>query len=470
MKTEKYEMNVGLEVHAELKTRSKIFCSCPTDYGAPPNTQVCPVCLGMPGTMPVLNRRAVELAVRAGAVTHCEIMRISRFDRKNYFYPDLPKGYQITQYEQPICRRGFLEIETDGAARKIGITRIHLEEDAGKLSHNGSDSGIDFNRCGIPLIEIVSEPDIRSAEEAKAYLNALRELLVFADVSDCKMNEGSMRCDVNLSVRLRGKSEMGARTEIKNINSIAFVGRAIAYEYMRQVRILEAGGEIFPQTRRYDEDRNETVLMREKETAADYRYFREPDLPAVAVSDAEITTICADLPVMPRERRAFYAERYGIALDAAQILTASPARADYFEKAAEMTEYPRNAANLLIGELLPEYGDNIPLPPETLAHIADLAGRRRVSAAGARRLTHLCTDGRDPVSCAEKENLLLLTDRREIASLTERAFRENPEAARQLANGKLQAKQILIGAVMRFSGGRADASVVSDEIEKQAGK
>jgi len=463
----RYEMIVGLEVHAELRTETKIFCACPAAYGAPPNTHICPVCMGLPGTLPRLNRRAVELAIAAGLALGCEIMPRSRFDRKNYFYPDLPKGYQITQYEHPICLRGALTVATDAGERRIGITRIHLEEDAGKLIHEGGETKIDYNRCGVPLIEIVSEPDIRSAAEARAYLTALRERLVFAGVSDCKMNEGSMRCDVNLSVRRRGETAFGTRTEIKNINSIAFAGRAIEYEFARQAAILDEGGAITPQTRRYDEAGDCTVLMREKESAADYRYFPEPDLPPLCVRESDIAAVRAAMPMMPDERRRMFTEKYSISAEAAGQLTQTPEIADYFENAAAQTSHPRNAANLLIGEILPMLTGAIALPAASLAAIADMAGEREISAASARKLITLCADGRDVRQCAEKQRMLMITDPAAIALLVRDAIEQNPAAARQLADGNTKAKQALIGAVMRASRGCADPEMVGAAIEEE---
>lgn len=466
----RYELIVGLEVHAELRTATKIFCSCRSVYGAAPNTHVCPVCLGLPGTLPRLNRRAVELAIAAGLALECDIQADSRFDRKNYFYPDLPKGYQITQYEYPVCLGGGITVETEEGERRIGITRIHLEEDAGKLIHGEDGTKIDYNRCGVPLIEIVSEPDIRSAAEARAYLSALRERLVFAGVSDCRMNEGSMRCDVNLSVRRRGDTALGQRTEIKNINSIAFAGKAIAYEFARQAEILEKGGSITPQTRRYDEDNDRTVLMREKESAADYRYFPEPDLPSLHVDAADIDAVRKSLPEMPDVRRCRFTQTMDIPADAARQLTQTPQIADYFDAAAAVSAYPRQTANLLIGEILPGLGEDTPaLPPGSLARIADMAGERKISAASARKLITLCADGRDPAVCAGEQGMLMITDPSKIAALVENALRENPTAAQQLADGKVKAKQAIIGAVMRASRGSADAAAVSEEIDRQCG-
>ena len=464
--TQKYEMIVGLEVHAELRTETKIFCGCRSEYGAPPNTHICPICMGLPGTLPRLNRRAVEKAIAAGLVLECAIRPDSRFDRKNYFYPDLPKGYQITQYDYPICLGGGITVETEDGKRRIGITRIHLEEDAGKLIHGEDGTKIDCNRCGVPLIEIVSEPDIRSAAEARAYLSALRERLVFADVSDCRMNEGSMRCDVNLSVRRRGDTALGQRTEIKNINSIAFAGKAIAYEFARQAEILENGGVIEPQTRRYDEDNDRTVLMREKESAADYRYFPEPDLLPLHVTETDIEAVRQALPAMPEARRQRYTEEMGLGEDAARQLTRTPQIADYFEAAAAASAYPRQAANLLIGEILPALGEEMPaLPSASLAAIADMAGERKISAASARKLLALCADGRDPGTCAAEQRMLLVTDPVQIRAWAEEAAAQNPQAAEQLAAGNAKAKQVLVGAVMRASRGSADAAAVSAVID-----
>ena len=466
----KYEMIVGLEVHVELKTRTKIFCSCLTDYGAAPNTQVCPVCLGMPGTMPTLNRRAVELGVVAGTVTHCDIAMVSRFDRKNYFYPDLPKGYQITQHDRPLCRNGYVEIPTEAGTKRIGIIQIHLEEDAGKSLHGEDGTRIDYNRAGVPLIEIVSAPDIRSPEEAKAYLTALRERLVYADVSDCKMNEGSMRCDVNLSVRPVGAEVFGTRTEIKNINSIAFVGRAIAYEFARQVKILEEGGDVHPQTRRYDEDNDCTVLMREKESEADYRYFPEPDLPPLALSRADIARAGKDLPLMPDKRRVAY-RGLGLSEDYARILTETRERSDYFEAVLAHTHHPRAAANLLIGEILPRTGfAPIDLPPESLGEIADMAGEKQISTASARRLIPLCEDGRSVADTARAENMMLITDETEIGAMVEQALSENPDVAEQLAAGNTKVLSMLMGAVMRISCGRAEPRLTQTLIDRLAEK
>ena len=302
-----FEMVIGLEVHAELKTATKIFCGCSTKFGAEPNTQCCPVCTGMPGSLPVLNLQVVDYAVKAGLATNCTIASFSKEDRKNYFYPDLPKAYQISQFDLPLCSHGWLDVETEAGSKRIGITRIHIEEDAGKLVHvEGHGTLIDCNRCGVPLIEIVSEPDIRSAEEAKAYLQKLRAILLYTGVSDCRMNEGSLRCDVNLSVRKKGSDKLGTRTEMKNLNSFAYVVKAIEYEFNRQVAVIEAGDAVVQETRRFDPATGKTSPMRSKEDADDYRYFPDPDLPPICISEEKRQELASQIPTLPDERKALY--------------------------------------------------------------------------------------------------------------------------------------------------------------------
>ena len=302
-----YETVIGLEIHAELATKTKIYCGCKNEFGGEPNTHTCPVCTGMPGSLPVLNKAVVDYAIKAGLAMNCSITQYSKQDRKNYFYPDLPKAYQISQFDLPLCRNGYLDIETEQGAKRIGITRIHIEEDAGKLVHH-SEKGtmIDCNRCGVPLIEIVSEPDIRSAEEAKAYVQKLRTVLLYAGVSDCKMNEGSLRCDVNLSVRKIGDTKLGVRTEMKNINSFQFIGKAIDYEFLRQVDVIENGGKIVQETRRFDADDGKTYSMRTKENMGDYRYFTEPDLCPIVLTDEYIDNVRSSIPMLPDERKRMY--------------------------------------------------------------------------------------------------------------------------------------------------------------------
>ena len=464
---DRYEMVIGLEVHCELKTASKIFCSCPTAFGAEPNTQCCPVCTGMPGALPVLNRQAVAYAVKAGLATNCRIASHSRQDRKNYFYPDLPKGYQISQFDRPLCENGFLEIETEAGSKRIGITRIHIEEDAGKLVHiEGQGTLVDCNRCGVPLIEIVSEPDLRSAEETKAYLRKLRAVLLYTGVSDCRMNEGSMRCDVNLSVRRRGEETLGTRTEMKNINSFQFISRAIAFEFARQVDALEAGEPVVQETRRFDQASGRTLPMRRKEDADDYRYFPDPDLPPIAVSREELDALRGEIPALPDERKRRYVGRWGLTPFAAELLTLRREAADYFEETAALTRFPALAANLIQSAAVPmlgQDGGSIPLPPAHMAQIADLLGEGGINSGTARRLVRELWDtGRDPLETVRAEGLGQLSDREALTALAREALVELPRAAGDYRNGRTAALQSLVGRVMRKTAGRGNPTLLQE--------
>lgn len=428
-----YELVVGLEVHVELKTKSKMFCSCPADFGAKPNTQCCPVCAGMPGALPVLNRRAVELAVKAGLATGCKINRKTKLDRKSYFYPDLPKAYQISQFDRPLCEDGFIELE----GRRIGIERIHIEEDAGKLVHEGERSLIDLNRSGLPLIEIVSRPDIRSAEEAAQYLKKLRLILLYADISDARMNEGSLRCDVNLSVRRAGE-RLGERTEIKNLNSFSNVAKAIECEYGRQVLLLESGGEVLRETRRFDEKSGTTIAMRGK--GMDYRFMPEPDLPFIELSERDISRIKDEIPPLPDERRERYG-KLGLSEYHSQELTADRRTAELFERAAELTGEVQHLAALILTA--------IPAKAEKYAKLADMLGAGRISSAESKRL--LALDG-DP----EENAIELLSDEVQLREIAARAVAENPKPVSDYKNGKAAAFKTIMGAAMRESRGRAN--------------
>lgn len=469
-----YEIVIGLEVHVELSTESKIFCSCPTKFGAEPNTQCCPVCMGMPGTLPVLNKKAVEYAVKAGLATNCRIAGFSKFDRKNYFYPDLPKAYQISQYDMPICEHGFIEIESNGGVKKIGITRIHLEEDAGKLIHqsdgNTSYTLIDCNRCGVPLIEIVSEPDIRSAEEAKAYLRKLRAIMIYTGISDCRLNEGSFRCDVNLSVRKSGDEKFGTRTEMKNLNSFAFAAKAIEYEFKRQVDSVESGEPIVQETRRFDPDSGKTFTMRTKENADDYRYFPDPDLPPVRLTDEYISSVRNTIPSLPDERKAMYISRWNIGSYDAELLTQSRTIADYFEKAAEITDYPKLAANIIINEMIKNLGedDEIPVKYDALSEIAQMSGDEKINSSTAKKLLKMLCDGdiRKPSQIAEAEKMWQINDRDIIASAVKEAFEANPKAVDDIRKGKDSAKKSIIGYVMKKTNGYANAIIAEEELGK----
>lgn len=454
-----YEAVIGLEVHVELKTETKMFCSCKNGFGAEPNTNCCPVCMGYPGALPTLNARAVEYAVMAGRALNGKINNFSEMARKNYFYPDLPKGYQITQGKYPIVENGFLEIE----GRRIGITRMHMEEDAGKLIHREDQTLIDFNRCGVPLIEIVTEPDMQSAKEAKVFLKKLRTMLLYTGISDCKMNEGSMRCDVNLSVRKPGQ-ELGVRTEMKNINSFSFVEKAIEYEYRRQVDLLESGGIVIQETRRFDENTGKTLSMRNKESAADYRYFPEPDLPPVCVSEEMIKRIWESLPMMPDERIRMYEERYSIPPKDGERLTALRENADLFEAAAKESRYPI----LLARQMLTFSADEpILLKPSQLSAIADMTGDGKINSSTAKTLLSLCVDSEiDPLQYAKEHDLFQICDREILWQMLKKAAEADTKSAVDFKNGKVAAGKALVGKVMAESKGRADARILQELLQE----
>ncbi len=469
MRDNELELVVGIEVHVELDTESKMFCSCPTDFGAEPNSLCCPVCMGMPGSMPRVNERAIELAVRAGAVCHSDIRQVSRFDRKNYCYPDLPKAYQITQFEFPICEGGYVEAECEDGVFCVGLTRIHLEEDAGKLIHRGERTYIDYNRAGIPLIEIVSEPDLRSAEQAAAYLFALRRDMIFAGVSSCRMNEGKMRADVNLSVRRVGDKKLGQRTEIKNLNSFASVKRAIELEFERQKSIFLQGGNIEPLTLRYDEDADRIVAMRTKENESGYRFFREPDLTPVVLSRAEIEDIVRRIPTLARERIADYKKSYAIPQDDALLLTATREIADYFEAAARESVDARTTANLMIGEYLKIADASSPsdrLTPSQFAEISSMMSEGYINSTTAKKLVRTLTvvDG-SPREYVEKNDLVQLCDREVITRLVREATDNNPRAVADFKRGKVNAKKAIAGEVMRMRGGCVEPIILSEAVD-----
>ncbi len=467
-----YEMVIGLEVHVELKTETKIFCSCPTTFGAAPNTQTCPVCLGLPGTLPVLNGKVVDYAVKAGLATNCTIARYSKQDRKNYFYPDLPKAYQISQYDLPLCEYGWLDIETAEGAKRIGITRIHIEEDAGKLVHDDEKGTmIDCNRCGVPLIEIVSEPDIRSAEEAKAYLQKLRAIILYTGVSDCKMNEGSLRCDVNLSVRKKGTEAFGTRTEMKNLNSFQFIVKAIEYEYKRQVEAIEAGEKIIQETRRFDANSGKTYSMRTKENANDYRYFPDPDLPPIKLTDEKIAALQAQIPRLPDARKKEYMEKYGLSAYDGEVLTTDMALADYFEQAAAETKYPKLVANMLLSEVmrLADGEDSIcKILPNRMAALASLSGDGVINSATVKKLIkELWEADFDVEEKVVHEGLAQVSDEAVILKWVQEAIQQNPKSVADYKKGKKAAAKAIVGKVMAVSGGKANPTVVDRLVEAQ---
>jgi len=465
-----YETVIGLEVHVELKTRTKIFCSCPTDFGAEPNSQVCPVCLGLPGTLPVLNKKAVELAVRAGLSLNSSIAKHSKFDRKNYFYPDLPKAYQISQFDMPLCTGGYIEIDSDGERKRIGITRIHMEEDAGKLLHRDGATLIDCNRCGIPLIEIVSEPHMSSAAEAVAYLKKLRQALLFAGVSDCKMNEGSLRCDVNLSVRRPGEP-LGTRCELKNLNSFKFIEKAIEYESKRQIEVIEAGGEIVQETRRFEESSGRTFSMRKKESQSDYRFFAEPDLPPLTLSGAYIEKVRASLPLLPDERVRMYKERYGVPVSDGEVLTQEVEFADYFEECARLTRYPKSAANVILSELLGIIGPGDSLyriAPAHVAAVCNMTGDETVNSATAKKLIRLMwEEDFDPEERVAREGLSQINDEKAVRAFVISAISKCEKAVADYKNGKETAIRSIIGKAMGESRGRANPTVVASLVYEE---
>lgn len=458
-----YEMVVGLEVHAELATRTKIFCACPTGYGAAPNTQCCPVCLGYPGALPALNGEVVHFASKAGLALGCEIARFSKHDRKNYFYPDLPKAYQISQFDLPLCTVGQLTISTKDGQKIIGITRIHIEEDAGKLLHDERGTFLDMNRCGVPLIEIVSEPDIRTPQEADAFLRKLRTVLRYTGVSDCKMQEGSLRCDVNLSIHKPGES-FGTRTEMKNLNSFVSVVKAIEAEYARQVATVKAGETIRQETRRFDQRTGETYAMRRKENANDYRYFPEPDLMPIALTEEQIAAWQAELPLLPDARKAAYIKEYGLTDYAAEQLVSELSIAEYYEAAARLTRAPRTLANLLITEvfrLLEGEDASICIPAGHLARLADMAESGEINNNTAKAaIAEIWQSGEDPDAYVTRNGLRQISDAAELLPLVQRAVEENPKIVAQYYGGKDTAKRAIMGAAMRLASGKANPNVL----------
>lgn len=466
MSLQDYESVIGLEVHIELKTEHKLLCNCATSFGAPPNTQVCPVCLALPGTLPALNREVVEFAIRAGIATHCSIEGWSRFDRKNYFYPDLPKAFQTTQNFFPICTKGYLEVATGDGVRRIRINRIHMEEDAGKLIHTDEGTLLDCNRCGVPLIEIVSEPDIRNGEEAVAYLRKLRAMARYTGISDGKMNEGSLRCDVNLSVRKKGESALGTRVELKNLNSFNFIARAIESEFKRQVSLLEAGDEIISETRRYDEKTGQTYPMRLKDEATDYRYFPDPDLVPVEVETAEIEQIRAGIPRLADERKAQYIRDFDLTEYEAERLTDDKELSDFFEKAAAATGNVKTLVNLILADIAPLYTEETEedlLNPVSLGKLADLLAKDEINSnTGRKVLKALMEKDFDPVNYIAEHDLGQINDRERLQPAIEAALAANERALKDFLKGKESALRSLVGGVMKQTGGRANPLLVEE--------
>jgi aspartyl-tRNA(Asn)/glutamyl-tRNA(Gln) amidotransferase subunit B len=475
----KYETVIGLEVHVELSTKTKIFCGCSTEFGAPPNTHTCPVCLGHPGVLPVLNLEAVNFAMKAAMALNCEIAEYSKFDRKNYFYPDLPKAYQISQYDQPIGRNGWIEIEVDGKKKRIGITRVHLEEDAGKLNHieNGEGSLVDFNRVGVPLIEIVSEPDLRSPAEARAYLEKLKTIIQYTGVSDVKMEEGSLRCDANISLRPVGQREFGIKTEMKNLNSFRNVEKALEYEQARQAELLDRGEKIVQQTLRWLENENRTKTMRSKEEAHDYRYFPEPDLVRLHIDEAWKEEIRRSIPELPDARKARYVSEFGLSDYDANILTASKAVADYFEQTVAGGADPKLASNWIITELLGYLNaegkeiDEILMKPEHLAGMIQLIQKGTINTKIAKKVfKEMLETGKEPKKIVEEKGLVQINDEGQIKEEVLKVLAANQQSVEDFKNGKDRALGFLVGQVMKATKGKANPQLVNKLILEEINK
>lgn len=473
---EKYEAVIGLEVHAQMLTDTKIFCGCSTKFGSEPNTQTCPVCIGMPGVLPVLNKKAVEFAIKTGLALNCRIAPYSRFARKNYFYPDLPKGYQISQYELPICAGGYIEIIVDGEVRRIGITRIHMEEDAGKNIHEGGGpySFVDLNRAGVPLMEIVSEPDIRSPKEAAEYMKKLRTILRYLGVCDGNMEQGSLRCDANVSVRAVGQKEFGVKTELKNINSFKFVEKALDYEIRRQIKVLEEGGRIIQETRLWDTATNTTQSMRSKEEAHDYRYFPEPDLVPIVVSQEWIDGIKSTLPELPDAKRERFVAQYGLPEYDADILTSERSIADWYEAVVKAGGQPKAASNWIMGEMmriLNEENKSIeecPLRPEQLAEMLKLIDDGTISGKIAKTVfEEMFKSGKDAEAIVKERGLVQINDEGAIEKVVDEILSKNQEEVARYKAGDEKLLGFFVGQVMKATKGKANPQIVNKLLKKK---
>jgi aspartyl-tRNA(Asn)/glutamyl-tRNA(Gln) amidotransferase subunit B len=471
----RYEPFIGLEVHAQLLTRTKAFCGCSTAYGAPPNTQVCPVCMGLPGALPVVNGEAVRLAVRTALALSCTIRPRSRFARKNYFYPDLPKGYQISQYDEPFSERGQLEIDIEGEIKTAGITRVHMEEDAGKSLHHGRVSVVDLNRSGVPLVEIVGDPDLRSAAEAAEYLRTLRDLLMFIGVNDGNLEEGSFRCDANVSVRPVGATRLGTRVELKNINSFRFVERAIEHEIARQSSVLDAGGTILQETRGWDEDTSQTFSLRSKEEAQDYRYFPDPDLPPLLIDEALVAELRASLAELPRTKRKRFEVEMGLSPYAARVLTGHPRIAAFFEESATLHGNASKVANFIQSEVLRDVRTHglqveIPLGARQLASLLRLVDDGTISGKQAKDVyAKIAGTEREPASVVAELGMRQVSDAAAIEAACKRVIDAFPKQVEQLRAGKTNVVGFFVGQVMKETSGSANPQLVNETLKKMLG-
>jgi aspartyl-tRNA(Asn)/glutamyl-tRNA(Gln) amidotransferase subunit B len=476
---EKYEPVIGLEVHAQLLTNTKAFCGCVNRFGGEPNTHICPVCLGLPGALPVLNQRAVEFAVMAAAAINCTVNEQSIFARKNYFYPDLPKGYQISQFDKPLAEHGWIDVPSNKGIKRIGITRLHMEEDAGKSMHDGfpesaNKTYVDLNRCGTPLIEIVSEPDIRTPDEAYEYLTRLKEILLYTGVSDCNMEEGSLRCDANVSVRPRGQEKFGTKAEVKNVNSFRFIRAALEYEIERQVDLVESGGRVVQETRLWNANEGRTYSMRSKEQAHDYRYFPEPDLQPLVVSEEWKKELSSRLPELPEARRQRMIAEYELSMQDAQTLTATRSFADQFEAAARQAKSPRRVANLILSELMGRLKakglelEQSPITMKGLVQAADLAEAGELSSKQLKALFDIAFEkGEDFGPVYEREKPQQISDPAALEKLIQEVIAANPKLVEQYRGGKKTVAAFFVGQVMRLSKGQANPALLNELVAKQ---
>jgi aspartyl-tRNA(Asn)/glutamyl-tRNA(Gln) amidotransferase subunit B len=477
----KYEAVIGLEVHVQLGTKTKIFCGCPVEFGAAPNTNVCPVCLGLPGALPVLSRQAVELAIGAALALHCRVNPFSRFARKNYFYPDLPKGYQISQYDQPLAEHGYLDVFIDGRRKRIGVTRVHMEDDAGKSIHEGfKDSErytyVDLNRSGTPLIEIVSDPDMRSSDEAYAYLTEMKQVLQYIGVSDCDMEKGQLRCDANVSVRPKGAEKFGTKAEVKNLNSFRFLKMALEYEIRRQVELIESGGTVVQETRLYNVDTGQTAAMRSKEEAHDYRYFPEPDLVPLRVSRLWLDQVKSALPELPQDRRDRFVSQYGLREYDAHVLTLTRATGDYFEEAAVVSGDGKATANWVVGDLmglLKAQGKEVtasPVSAKSLGELVALIGKGELTGKLAKEiLPKMFESGESPRTIMEREGLKQISDEGALETIIDQVLAANGKQVEQYKSGKTTVIGFLVGQVMKASRGQANPAGVNELLRKKLG-